>query len=300
LSLTQLSKINTGVGLNAVDAAGNYAYLANASTTNTQSSDELLVVNIGNLSAPTIVGRATLGITPNCPTFCPGGALSIYYYDGRVYVGTHRINGHDFFIFDVSVPSSPSLIRSIKTDHNINDVIVRGKYAYLATSNNTGEIMIYDISDPGPITLVGTFNTNRHTSDTEDATTLFLSGSTLYFGRERVNNSSERDFYMLDISNPAAPIERGSKNLALNPNAVVKGIVIKGHLAFVAIDDPNTGFLILNISNPSAVANHTTCTSINFSENTTALDMDGDYVFSANNSNDEIRVIADQGSSCTP
>ena len=40
-------------------------------------------------------------------------------------------------------------------------------------------------------------------------------------------------------------------------------------------------------------------TTLNFSENSTALDADGDFIFSANNINDEIRVIRDQSSICS-
>ena len=299
--LVLIGDLNVSAGLNAVDVAGDYAYVANASSTNNSSSRELLVIDISDPANPTEVGSATLGIAPSCPgTYCPGGALAVHYNNGRVYIGTHRIGGDEFYIYDVSSPSNPTLIRSLEIDHNINDIVVRGDYAFLATSDNSGELHIYDISDPGPITFVASFNANRTLTDFEDGLRLFLLGDTLYLAREGVNLASEREFYMIDVSNPASPTELGSKNLNLNNNTEIAGVAVRGRLAFVAIDDPNTGLQILNISDPSSIVNHTTCTSLNFSENTTGIDMSGNFIFTANDSNDEIRVIQDQPTMCSP
>ncbi len=299
ISLAERGKLNIGVGVNAVDVGGNYAYLANASTTNSESSDELVIVDVSDPDAPSIVSTLSLGIVPNCPIYCPGGAQNIFYLNNRVYIGTHRIGGNELYVIDVSNRAAPFIIRSFNVDHNVNDLVVRGNYAYIATSDNSGELHIYNVSDPGPISLVGTFNTNRSGGDTEDGTSIYLLGNKIYLGRERVNNSSERDFYIIDISNPISPVELGSKNLNLSSNTQVVGIAVRSRLAFLAIDNPTLGFNILNISNPSSITNHTTCTT-NFPENTSALDMENNFAFTTNNSNDEIRVLHDQSTSCTP
>lgn len=300
LTLVQSDSINLGGGINRVDVGGGFAYLANASSTSSASNEELLVIDVSDPTDLQLVGKATLGITPSCPTFCPGGARSVEYYDGRVYIGTHRISGHEFYIYDVSTPSSPSLVRSVEIDHNVNDIVVSGDYAYLATSNDTGEIMIYDIADPGPITLVGSYNANKTGSDTEDAQRLFLVGDRLYFGRDDVNNASERDFYILDVSDPTTPTEIGSYALTLNPNTYVAGVSVKGSLAFVAADDPNEGLQILDISNPASIVQNSPCSPVNFSENSSAMDVDGNFIFVSSISNDEIRVFQDMAGICTP
>jgi hypothetical protein len=299
MTLTELDKINLSMGVNRVDIAGDYAYIANASTTSSVSNNELLVVDISDPSNLVQLGKATLGITPNCPTFCPGGAQSVKYYGGRVYVGTHRIGGAEFYIYNVSTPSNPTLIRSFEVNHNVNDIVVGGDYAYLATSNDSGEIMILNIADPGPITLAGSFNANNSGNDTEDALRLTVIGNRLYFGREDVSNSSERDYYILDVSNPAAPTVLGSYALTLNPNTDVAGILVKGGVGFVAIDDPNEGMQILDVSNPAAITQKSACSPFNFAENASGMDVWENFVFVSSVSNDEIRVFEDAGM-CSP
>ena len=74
----------------------------------------------------------------------------------------------------------------------------------------------------------------------------------------------------------------------------------RGGKVTVWVDDSTTAFKILNVSNPLNIFDHTVCTSLNFSENTTAMDMENDSIFIANRSNAEIRLIQDQPSQCAP
>jgi len=290
ITLTEKSKMNVSKGLNAVDVINDYAF-----TANNETSNNLKIFNISNPTSPSVIASVSL------PGMTVGIARSIFYYNNNVYIGTQYLaclscspqQNNEFHVFDVSNPASPVWRGSFKVNHNINSIVVRNNYAYLATSDNNGEIRIYDISDPANISLTGLFNAPGN----ENGESLFLLGNKLYLGRDRTP-AARKDFYILDISNPASPTELGSKNLGLNPNTVVVGVVVKGNLAFLALDNPTSGLQILNISNPSNIVKHTVCTTLNFSENSTALDMEGDVIFSANKSNNEIRVIKDQTSTC--
>ena len=290
VTLTERAKIHVSAGLNGVDVINNYAF-----TINSETSNHLLVFNISNPSNPTLVASNSL------PDMVVGVARSIFYYNNFIYIGTQYLGcpvcppgqNNEFHIFNVSDPEAPLWRGSFKVNHNINDIAVRGDYAYLATSDNNGELRIYDISDPSAVSFEGLFNAPGN----EDGDSLYLLGNKLYLGRDRTP-AARKDFYVLNISDPTSPTELGSKNLGLNPGATVEGIVVKGSLAFVGVDNPISGIQILNISYPSNIVNHPVCTPLNFSENSTAIDMEGDTVFSANSSNDEIRVIRDQASAC--
>jgi len=289
-SLIELGKINVSGGLNDVDAIDDYAF-----TANTETSRHLMVFDVSNPTNPNIIASSSL------PNMSVGVGRSIYYYNNKIYIGTQYLacpscppaQNNEFHIYDVSNPASPDWKGSFKVNHNINDIVVRDNYAYLATSDNNGEVRIYDISNPVSITFKGLFDA----SGNEDGETLYLLGNKLYLGRDRTP-AARRDFYILNISDPANPIELGSKNLGLNPGTVVMGIVVKNNLAFIGLDNPTSGLQILNISNPSNIVNHPTCTSLNFAENTVSIDMENDSVFTANASNNEIRVIQDQASVC--
>jgi len=290
LSLTEMGKINVTGGLNDVDVANNYAF-----TINTETLRHLIIFDISNPSSPYIIASSSL------PNMTVGIGRSIYYYDKKVYIGTQYLacpvcpplQNNEFHIYNVASPDMPVWEGSYNVNHNINDIIIRNHYAYLATSDDDGEVRIYDVSDPSTIIFVGLFDAPGN----EDGESIYLIGNKLYLGRDRTP-SSRKDFYILDISNPANPTEIGSKNLGLNTGTTVTGLGIVGGLAFVGLDDPTSGIQILNISNPFLIVTHPVCTSLNFSLNTLAMDVENNSVFIVNGSNNEIRVIRDQISSC--
>ncbi len=290
-TLTERSKINVGKGLTSVDVINNYAF-----TLNDDTSNALMVFNISDLSNPSLVASVSL------PNMTIGIGRSIFYYNNFIYIGTQYLpcpsctqeKNNELHVFDVTNPATPVWKGSFNVNHNINDIIVRGNYVYLATSDNSGEVHIYDISNPASILFIGSFDTPGD----EDGQSLYLLGNKLYLGRDRTP-AARKDFYILDISNPSNPTELGSKNLGLNPGSVVVGVVVKNNLAFLGLDNPTSGLQILNISDPANIVNHSVCTTLNFSENSTAIDMDEGSIFSASKSNTEIRVIRDQASVCS-
>jgi hypothetical protein len=302
MSLTLRGKRNVSGGLNGVDVIDDYAF-----TIDSEISNHLRVFDISNPSDALYPESVTSTSLPNMTT---GIARSIYYYDGFVYIGTQYLAcgacsptspvNNEFHIYKVSSPYSPSNPNweaSINVNHNINDIVVRGDYAYLATSDNTGEVQIFDISNPSSIapddTPLGVFDTPGN----EDGQALYLLGNKLYLSRDRTP-AARKDFYVLDVHDPTDPEELGYKNLGLNPGTTTVGLVVREPLAFVAVDNPTSGLKILNVSDLSSITDHVVCTTLNFSENSTAIDMDDDFIFSANSSNAEIRVIRDQPSTC--
>lgn len=311
-----IGSLNTGgTGLNSVDVMHNnttgktYAFVVQ-----NENANQFQVLDVSSSTNPLLIASETLpNITFTCSPAskpCLAGQ-TISYYNGRVYIGTNYIanlilpptKNNEFHVYCVSdpsipgcSPSTPIWLGSANVNHNVNAITVRGNYAYLATSNDNNELMVYDISNPGNITQVGGFNANRTGSDNEDAISLFVLGNRLYLGRDIVSSSSERDFYILDISNPTSPVElcpTCSVNLSslVVPNisgSTITGIRVSGKFAFLALNDSNVGFLTLDISNP---ASSLLLTPYNFSNYTTGLDLEGAYIYTSNNQNDGLRII---------
>lgn len=315
-----IGSLNVGPGLNAVDVARDnnsgetYAYVVQ-----NDNQKQLQVIDVStNPANPTVVASTTLpNITFTCSPAskpCLAGQ-SVFYYNGRVYVGTKYIanlalpstKNNEFHIFcvqpdpsfpicDTSGSTNPIWMGSVNVNHNVNAIVVRGNYAYLATSNDSGEIMVYNVGDPTNIKLVGSFDANKSASDNEDATSLSVVGNRLYFGRQIVNSASERDFYILDISSSTTPIELcatcsinlGSSISKSISGSTVTGIRISGNYAFLSLDDSNIGFLTLDISSPDAIK---PIGPYNFSNYTTNLDFEDDFIYSSNNQNDGLRII---------
>ena len=293
VTLTFVSKIDVSDGLMALDFSGGYVYAANEDT-----AAQLLVIDADPPGGPFVASIASL---PDAPA---GVIRTVNVYNKKLYVGTQYLacpppcgaaQNHEFHIYDLLVdPANPTWLGSYNVNHNINDIVVNGDYAYLATSDNSSELYVYNISNPPSITLADTFDAPGN----EDGNVVFFLDNKIYLGRHRTP-AARKDFYMLNVADPTDIQELGSKNLGLNPGAIVEGVVVRGNFAFLAFDNPTFSLKILNISNPASIVDNSTCSTYNFPENTSSMDMEDNFVFTANRSNDELRVIQDKPTVCS-
>ncbi len=145
-----MASINTGPGLNALEIAGPYVYVANAGTT-----AQLQIIDIHNRNAPTLISQFKLPL-PEASTSPPIGT-SIFYNKGFVYLGTTKWNGQEFSIIDVNDPRAPYLVGSFETNTLINDIFFRENRAYIATSD-IGQMRVLDISDKSSPQLLFSFS----------------------------------------------------------------------------------------------------------------------------------------------
>lgn len=312
-------------GLEDIDVKEGYAFIANDENINT---DQLKVVDISNIDAPAVVASVSLpNIVGSCPNTCPGGR-SIYFYNNRIYIGTHRLvapGSAEFHVLDVANPISPAWLGSKggtylgdPVDHNINNIMIReeningtiGTYAYLATSNNSGELIILNVTNPNNIpNPTGTLNSGSilnlpgtGTGEGLDATSLYVIGTRAYIGRERATGSNN-DFFIVDISNPALPTIIGSLKLNLNSSgSSVVGIRVVSNLALITTTDPNMPFIVLDISNPSLITrwDNVSC-GINFSTYPTGIDYENNLIYIPlhnASSNVNLKIIKPTGGSC--
>ncbi len=200
--------------VNMLDAAGSYVYLVVVGTTS-----QLQIVDIQNPSQPKIVATRSLpGVTGSAPS-----GLSVRYYAGRAYVGTHRTAGNEFHIFDVTTPGNPRWLGSLELNHNINDIVVAGNYAYLATSGNTSDIIVINVADPAHPGKIADLSF----TGTEDTERLFLLGTTLYAGRLKGASASHPELVAINVASSSAPSIIATSSLAAN----ITGLrAIAGHV----------------------------------------------------------------------
>ncbi|MDP3741156.1 MAG: hypothetical protein Q8R08_02395 [bacterium] len=292
-----ISSLETGEGLNALDVAEAtdgyyYAYAAHNHTT-----DQFQIIRIdpSDLTAPTLVKSCAL---PGVGNSYPQG-WSIFYFDQKVYIATRETAGDEFHIYDVSDLSQPCAVMhegSREINHNVNDIIVRNQMvagvpkvlAYLAssvTSPAAPELIVLDVTNPGLISQLGSYNL----PGTRYATALYLVSNKLYLGQERATGS-ESDFHILNVSDPVSPTVFGSKQIVLGPNTQIEGIIVSGNLAFIATTHTTAGFQVWSIINPANIINHST---FNYSEKATGIDYLDNRVYVSNESNNALRVIVD-------
>lgn len=266
-----VSNINTtNQGLLALDVAGNYAFAAN---NNDDDDKQLQVIDITNKADPILATEYTLpGATEN--------ALSIFYSNAKIYIGTEENSGPEFFVVDVSTPISPVSLGSYEVGADVNKIRVSGNTAYLATSNNSKELLVLDVSDPASISEVGSFNSPGN----EDATSAYLVGSKIYLGRAA---GSSDELRVVSISTPSSPQSLGTKNIGDDVN----GVAVRDVLAFVGTSDSNEEFQVWNISNPLNMAK---VSSFNFPQIASGIDYEDNLVYVSVRSNDALRIITSQ------
>ncbi|MEK7507874.1 MAG: hypothetical protein AAB602_02205 [Patescibacteria group bacterium] len=302
-----VSEIDTGPGLNGVAVGKTYAYVVQ-----NENTDQLQVIDVSNPAAPSLVISVAL---PNITFSCPGGnkclaGRSVAYYGNKVYVGTAYIanlalpstQNNEFHIFDVSSPANPVWLGSLNVNHNVNDIEVRGNYAYLATSDDVGEMTVVDVSNPVASFVAGKFDAQATGggASNEDGWSIDVVGSYAYFGRERVNGGTERDFYILNVSNPASVSVVGSKIVGMTSgnDIYISGIAKQGNYAFLSTTDSNEPFFVLDVADPSNPVNYSAC-GLNFSQVTRGLKYLDNLIFTVNRSNDILRIIYDQPTACS-
>ncbi len=281
---TEDAKINTGAGLNDIAIEGKYAFVLQDDYQN-----QLQVIDISDPTGPFIETEVTLQDVDG--TYPEGRTIA--YFDNTLYIGTWNNNipatSPEFLIYDVSSPSAPAFLGSLNVGHSVNEIVVNDSYAYLATTDDAGELTIVDITSPSIPTVVGKYDAPWSGNDAESVS---LSNSVVYLGREKAS-SGDYDFLSVDVSDPAIPVLLGKLRFEMNgANAVVSGIVTQGKYAFVGTTDTNDEFRVLDVSDPSNPAPYG-CPPYNYSAKVNDLVYLDNFIFVSNESNDALRIIYD-------
>lgn len=256
--------IDTGSGINAVDAAGAYVYAAHDA-----ESGQFQVIHVANPSTPTLVASTTLPIREK--------ARSVFYAADRVYVGTEAGDGEEFYVFDVANPASPQILGRYEVSATVGDIWVVGDRAYLATSANNRELLVLDVGNPNAITLAGAYDA----AGTFDGQSVFAAGRLVYLGLA----GGTQSFLILDAGALPAITLIGSADLG---GAAVNDLYVSPPLAFLGTSSSNQEFQIWNIANASSPA---FWSSYNFPQVATGVDYEQNLVYVSVRSNDALRII---------
>ncbi len=264
-------------GLNALALAGDYVYAAN-----NEKSNQLQVIDLSNIASSTVVASSSM------PGVTDAEGNAIFYYQSKIYLGTKKSSaGMEFRIYDVSDPHHPNPLGGVEIGADVNSIAVRGTTAYLATSDDSKELIEINLSTLSQIA-------SANLSGTEDAKSLYLLGSRLYIGRSADSSQKDPTFYILNPASPSTPL--GSIPYAtLGDN--VNDMRVNGSYAFVATSDSNDAFKIFNISTPGSITkiNSGTC---KFPQSPSGVDFENNVLYFSVQSNDTLRIIVPSLASC--
>ena len=216
-----IANLNLSTGINNIFISGNYAYLASSS-----NSAELQIVDISDPSKPVLAGVYNDAGNED--------AKGIYVVGTKAYLALS--GGSDFLIIDISKPTAPVGSGALTLSGNANDIVVKGNYAYVATSDNTSELQVINISNAAKPTLIGSTNL----SGNNDLSHLTLSGDTVITGRvgSEVN--------LIDLTNPTSPTLLSNYTATGNINDVA--VDDSGNFVFLATNGAENEFEIIDIS----------------------------------------------------
>jgi len=211
-----LSFLSTGVPLENVDVAGNYAYIV-------AGDIGFGVVDVSDPSNPVVVGVAVTA----------GYATDVKIKDNLALVAV----GLGLQIFDISNTTPVSLsVLQIGIGYPAVaafDLVIDGNYAYVG--DNEG-LKIVDISDPVNPVYVGGIITPRsvHGVDVDPVRQL------------AVTANLDLGMHVIDISDPASPQIIGS----VDTSSEAVDLVIKDQFVYLS-DFPNDGLVAIDISDPA-------------------------------------------------
>jgi type II secretory pathway pseudopilin PulG len=281
-------------GINAITVNKNYAYAASTGVKQFQ----IIGINAGPLK-----------IIPTDKISGGGDGQSIFYKDGYIYLGlASKNNVPEFHIIDVRNLSSVVEVGHWPLDgglrHNINDIYVKGNYAYLAhptDADGSGgcpqeQLTVLNISNPANPYRVGGFYDYGALGNGKIS---YLIGDVIYFGRTSSNTSGLSDaipeFYILDNSMPENLQNKNSvlpRPYAKEISSSANGLIVRDYLAFLLTTKQSEKpgeFQIIRIDLPENISSYANAITLPDSgeENAlktgsgAAMDCEGNYLYVA-------------------
>jgi hypothetical protein len=169
----------------------------------------------------------------------------LFFADNKIYLVTANNTGHggsdpEFYILDVSNPTSPTLLGSLNLGAAANSIIVSGNYAYVASADNNQELKIVNVSNPGTLIMAGSYNASGNT----DGRSVAISGTTVFLGRLQYGGA---ELFILNVFNPASVSLLGS----YETGGDINGIYFDSNRVFLATSNSSQEFQLVNTANPS-------------------------------------------------
>lgn len=223
-----------------VEAYGSWVYISHDI-----GEKGLLIVDASDPNVPVALPLIEF---PQAPGF-------IHRFGDRMATG-----GDAFQVFDISNQDDPQEVASLGGWGPSNDVATTGTVAL--TAARYAGVLSFDLSDPTNPIEIGGIGTRR-------VEIVAISGDLAVAG-----TNGERGLQILDIADPAAPVELSFVPLSDLP----RDVAIAGDIAYTAL--LNTGFAIVDLTIPSAPS---VVDTINWSNQTNAVAVQDDLLLVGKN-----------------
>lgn len=265
LAFPQLIRtVETGAnGINSLALSGDYLYAASSN-----DSREFMVFDVSIPALTSLATSSNLSGTSN--------ALSVIAKDNLVALGREGNTGNELFFYDVTTPTSPTLLSSADAVDDVNDFATSETHLFIVTDASNDDLIVYDITDPLTPTYAATYNI---ADGDDDISVAYHDPGTVFVGNE------EDSMLLIDVSNLTAIAQTGS----LDAGGEVQDVVcVVDNLAFLATTNSTNEFLIFNITDLNNIVEYG---SLNFPQVATGADFANNHAFISIRSNDALRII---------
>lgn len=207
---------------------GNYAYLACHA-----GKKGLQILNVSNISSPKLVGGIDAFAHRLFKIVVSGGYA--YTFDD---VGS-------FYVIDISIPSSPKKVSIVNNTVN-SDFFIHKNLAFLIKEK---EILIYDISDPASLVIIGSYKVSDITPQQVVADNDYV-----YVAGFKNNGGLSGNIQIIDITNTASPrlvgqYETEKREIEVSGFREIEIALVGQYLYFINRDSK---VKILDVSNHAA------------------------------------------------
>jgi hypothetical protein len=233
----------TVTNLGLAQVSGNVVYGTETVTLNSSYSSILRAIDVSTPSAPTLIGSfdlSTLNVGANDPSEY---VTAITVAGNRLYVTSYTQANFQYQlrVFDVALAQGSATLTPLGSfglgSVSIGEIRVDAGKAYIALGSDG--LGIYDVSNPASISLLGSLDISDY------AGSLWVDGNTAYM---TYTNEGPSGLLMIDVSDPAAPIELGKL-----PLGYVTEVVGSGDHVFLGTGGFNgIGLLSVNVASAPA------------------------------------------------
>jgi hypothetical protein len=267
-----IKSINTGPGLNSFQAAGDYVFAANSSI-----NGQLQIIKISSSNSPTVMLNVKFSDAGS-----GGVGSSIFFTGGKVYIGTQKNAGPEFYVYNVQNPLAPQWLGEFEIGSGVNKIYVYGNYAYLATGD-VNRFRILDISNPANIKEVGDFGGVGGTAQSGQSVAM-LGGQAVLGRAGGLPGDHIPELYLLDVNNPQNIQNLNSADI----NMSVNDIFLRAGLAFFATNKTGGQFQIYSLANNQL----TFFSSAALPAAAAALDCEGENFFMALSGDPSLQIVS--------
>lgn len=180
-----------GASAYGLAVSGDRLYLA--------TNDPAMEIQVFDIASPGTLSESSLIKSYDLPG--SGGARVVALYGKNIFVGTLFGSPHDeFYALEMSETGPIALSDSLSIGGSVQGISLQDGYAYIATSDDAGELKVIDIYNPEQLDFAP--GIGMDITDVQDGSTVLVSGTAALLGR--VSGSTIDELTLFDVA--ASPV----------------------------------------------------------------------------------------------